>query len=265
MNFPQTRDGGSRATRINHILAKTPPGVPMTSDWLASQHVSPQLLQSYKNTGWLEPLGRGAWMRAGSEPTLSGSIYALQRGWSGIVYPAARTALGFHGRLHFLPLGENPVLQLSVESNRKLPLWFTRQPFARNLRTFNSSALFAPVSASLTDWNAQGFSLKVSSPERAMLEYCYLLPDRADFEEAGRLMEGLATLRPEFVQSVLNACRSVKAKRSFLALASIIGHQWYGELDLESVELGEGPRSFAEDGIWNSEFKITVPEIWMDL
>ena len=265
MNFTQTRDIEVRATKINRILAQTPPGVPMTSDWLATQQVSPQLLQSYKSSGWLKSLGRGAWIRAGSEPTLAGSIYALQRHWSASVYPAARTALGFQGRLHYLPLGTNPVLQLGVESNKKLPLWFTRQRFAENLRTFNSSALFSPASVCLIDWRVDGFSLKISSPERAMLEYCYLLPNRADFEEAGRLMEGLPTLRPEFVQSVLRSCMSVKAKRSFLALASIVGHQWYSELDLESVELGEGNRHFAEDGLWNSQFKITIPEIWMDL
>ena len=265
MNSAQIRDVGVRATRINRILALTPPGVPMTSDWLASQQVSPQLLQSYKNSGWLRPLGRGAWMRAGSEPTLTGSIYALQRHWSASVYPAARTALGLQGRLHYLPLGAGTVLQLGIGSNRKLPLWFTRQRFAGNLRTFNVSALFSPESTNLVDWHAEGFSLKISSPERAMLEYCYLLPNRADFEEAGRLMENLATLRPEFVQSALRACMSVKAKRSFLALASIVGHQWYGELDLKSVELGEGNRHFAKHGLWNSRFKITIPEIWMDL
>ncbi len=259
------RDKRTRATRINLILAQSPAGVPMTSDWLASQHVSPQLLQSYKNTGWLEPLGRGAWIRAGTKPTLAGSVYALQRQWSGNVYPAARTALDLQGRLHYLPLGANPVLQLGIGPNRKLPLWFTRQPFAGNLRTFNAGALFNPVPASLTDLRTEGFSIEISSPERAMLEYCYLLPNRADFEEAGRLMQGLATLRPEFVLSALHACRSVKAKRSFLALASIVGHEWYGELNLESVDLGEGGRHLADDGLWNSRFKITVPEIWMDL
>ena len=63
-----------------------------------------------------------------------------------------------------------------------------------------------------------------------MLEYCYLLPNYADFEEARQLMEGLATLRPGLLQSTLRACRSVKAKRLFLALADIVGHKWYGAI-----------------------------------
>ena len=132
-------------------------------------------------------------------------------------------------------------------------------------RTFiGADALFDLVSAGLTDWRTGEFSLKTSSPERAMLEYCYLLPNYADFEEARQFMEGLATLRPRLLQSTLRACRSVKAKRLFLALADIVGHEWYGELNLESVELGSGGRHVVSDGLRNSRFKITVPEIWMD-
>ncbi len=264
MSYVETQDETQRGTRINRVLAQNPPGVPMTSGWLALQRVSPQLLQGYKNSGWLSPIGRGAWMRAGTEPTLSGSIYALQRQRSVTVYPAACTVLGYQGRLHYLPLGASPVLQLAVGSDRKLPQWFTRQPFAANLRVLNADALFEPVSAGVTDWQAGEFSLEISSPERAMLEYCYLLPNHADFEEARQLMEGLATLRPEMVQSILLACRSVKAKRLFLALAEIVGHEWYRELNLESVKLGSGSRHIVSGGLWNSRFKITVPEIWMD-
>ena len=63
-----------------------------------------------------------------------------------------------------------------------------------------------------------------------MLEYCYLLPNYADFEEARQLMEGLATLCPGLLQNTLRACRSLKAKRLFLALADIVGHEWYGAI-----------------------------------
>ena len=264
MDHFKPREEALRGTRINRILAENPPGVPMTSKWLSSRRVSPQLLQGYKSSGWLSPLGRGAWIRAGTEPTLSGSLYALQRERPGAVYPAACTALGYYGRLHYLPLGESPVLHLGIGPNRSLPQWFRRQPFARNLRAFNAGALFDPVFEGLEDLRVGEFSLRTSSPERAMLEYCCLLPNCADFEEAGQLMEGLSTLRSGLLQNVLYACRSVKAKRLFLALAEIVNHQWYGELNLESVELGSGGRHVVNGGLWNSRFKITVPEIWVN-
>ena len=264
MDYFKTDEETLRGTRINRILAENPPGVPMTSKWLSSRRVSPQLLQGYKSSGWLSSLGRGVWIRAGTEPTLSGSLYALQRELPGAVYPAACTALGYHGRLHYLPLGESPVLHLGIGPNRNLPQWFARQSFAKNLLAFSVGTLFDPFSAGLEDWGAGEFSLRISSPERAMIEYCYLLPNCADFEEARQLMEGLSTLRPALLQGVLRACRSVKAKRLFLALAEIVGHQWYGKLNLESVELGSGGRHVVSGGLWNSKFKITVPDIWVN-
>ncbi len=263
MDLTQTQVDRPPLTKINRLLSQCPVGVPMTSGWLTSQQVSPQLLQTYKRSGWLQPLGRGAWIRAGTQPSMAGSIFALQRQQL-IVYPAARTALELQGRAHYLPVGESPVLQLSVESNKKLPSWFSRQAFARNLRILNASALFSPVYASVSDWHTEGLTLKISSPERAMLEYCYLLPKYADFEEARQLMEGLTTLRAQLLQSTLQACTSVKAKRLFLALASTVGHKWYGELNLQSIDLGAGKRSVISNGYLHPEFEITVPKTWVD-
>ncbi len=261
MSFARTQDKRLSVTKINRLLTKCPTGVPMTSGWLNSQHVSPQLLQRYKNSGWLEPLGRGAWIRAGTEATLAGSIYALQQRQL-MVYPAARTALELQGRAHYLQVGANPILQLSVESNKKLPFWFRRQSFATSLRVLNGSALFRPAFTSLVNWHTEKLLLKISSPERAMLEYCFLLPKYADFEEAWQLMEGLTTLRVQLLQSTLQACRSVKAKRLFLVLASTVGHKWYNDLNLESVNLGTGKRSIVNGGLLHPEFGITVPENW---
>ena len=263
MDSIQTQVDRPPVTKINRLLAKCPNGVPMTSGWLNSQHISPQLLQRYKNSGWLKPIGRGAWIRATTEPSLAGSIYALQQQQL-MVYPAARTALELQGRSHYLPVGAYPVLQLIVEANKNLPAWFSRQPFARNLRVINGSALFSQAFTSLADWHINELSLKISSPERAMLEYCYLLPKHADFEEARQLMEGLTTLRAQLLQNTLQVCKSVKAKRLFLALACIVGHKWYNELDLKSVDLGEGKRSIANSDLLHPVFNITVPENWVN-
>ncbi len=72
----------------------------MSSTWLEARGIYPQLLQKYKTSGWLEPLGRGGWIRAGSKPTLAGAVYALQR-IPLHLYPAARTALELQGRARY--------------------------------------------------------------------------------------------------------------------------------------------------------------------
>ena len=263
MNLQRAEQEALSSTKINKLLISVPAGTPVTSTWLASQGVSPQLVHRYKLSGWLEPLARSAWIRTGTDVSMVGAIFAMQKQLSIRVYPAARTALALQGRAHYIPTGRASVLQLSLESGQNLPTWFLRQPFASNLRLFNSSALFNPTYAGLDDWQNEELQIKISSAERAMLEYCHLLPKYADFEEARQLMEGLTTLRPKLLQSTLLACKSVKAKRLFLALASVVGHTWYKQLDIESLELGTGNRSVMADGYLHPQFKITVPKDWV--
>ncbi len=251
----------SDITKINDLLADCPAGVPMTSTWLESKGASPQLMQKYKETGWVESLGKGAWIRSGTRATMPGAIYALQR-ISLHVYPAARTALELLGRAHYIPSGEFPILQVSLESNRQLPAWFKNLDFSKNLFVVNSSKLFDPVFTSLVPLEREGVTIKISSPERAMLEYCQLLPKQADFDEALQLMEGLATMRPGLMQSTLQACRSIKAKRLFLTLASAVGHDWYRELSPDDIYLGSGNRVLPIEGSLHPQFNITVPETW---
>ncbi len=234
----------------------------MPSAWLESKGISPQLLQKYKESGWLEPLGRGIWIRSGTKPTLAGAFYALQRIFIN-AWPAARTALELQGRSHYVPAGEVPVLQLSMAAEQRMPDWFSKMDFAQNLRIFNASALFDPVFAGLAEVRSESVLIKVSSPERAMLEYCQLLPKYAEFEEARQLMEGLPTLRPRLVQSTLQECKSVKAKRLFLALASVVGHDWFSELNQDDIELGSSNRILPIEGVPHPVYGITVPKTWL--
>lgn len=258
----RVNESGLVTTKINDLLADCPAGVPMTSTWLESKSVSPQLMQKYKETGWVESLGRGGWIRAGTRPTMPGAVYALQR-ISLNIYPAARTALELQGQAHYIPAGQFPALQVSAEANQRLPAWFINLDFCKNLLVMNGSKLFVPVFASLSELKSEGVMIKASSPERAMLEYCQLLPERADFEEAWQLMEGLTTLRPRLLQSTLQACQSVKAKRLFLALASAVGHKWYKELNLDEIHLGSSNRTLSIVGSQHPQFGITVPETWL--
>ncbi len=236
----------------------------MTSAWLESQGVSPQLVQTYKKSGWLEPLGRGCWIRAGTKPNRSGAIYALQQIPTFSVYPASRYALELHGQAHYIPLGKAPVLHLGVTSGQRLPDWFKNLEFAENILVLNISVLFDPVSVALVDVTSEGVVLKVSSPERAMIEYCHLLPKFSDFEEAQQLMEGLPALRPRLLQDTLMACRSVKAKRLFLALAEFVGHHWFNEIEISKIDLGFSNRILSIDGVSHPRLRISVPKHWID-
>lgn len=251
-------------SRINRLLKQCPEGVPMTSVWLEKNGVTPQLAARYKKSGWLTPLGRGAWIRSGKKLDWRAGVYALQQQQGMQVYPAGKTALELLGHGHYVPMGENPPVQLNIPAREKLPDWFKKQPFASNLSVLNSSILFEPEYTALTEWEGTGYSIKISSPERAILELCHLLPQKADTEEVKLLMQGLTTLRPQLVQKTLLECQSIKAKRLFLVLAELIGYPWFKKLGIEQLDLGRGKRVLPVAGRMHPRFQITVPEIWLE-
>ncbi len=71
----------------------------------------------------------------------------------------------------------------------------------------------------LMHFDTGNFEIKGSAPERAMLELCALVPNFHSFEEVGHFMESLLSLRYEYVQTLLETCNSIKAKRLFLYFA----------------------------------------------
>jgi len=74
-----------------------------------------------------------------------------------------------------------------------------------------------------------------------------------------QVMGNLATLRPEVVQPLLEACGSVKVKRLFLYLAERHGHDWFAKLDPGKVDLGKGKRMIVPKGRYDARYQITVP------
>ncbi len=70
-----------------------------------------------------------------------------------------------------------------------------------------------PRAGSLSSRTFGEFAVDISSPERAILEYLDGFPLQASFEEARQLLESLTTLRPEVLQSLLEACTGLSAER----------------------------------------------------
>ena len=264
MPSEEIKPAATSGSAINRLLAESPPGVPMTSDWLTEQGVTPQMLWGYKQRGWLEPMGRGVWKRPRQKIDWTAAVFALQRQQPTRLWPAGRTALSLLGQAHYVPLGGDLPIQLCVTKGYRLPDWLKGMPFGRNLIKISGRQLFDSVYAGLAEWQGPAFTLRVSTPERAMLELCHMTPKSAEPDEVKQLMNGLPALRPTLLQSLLLACRSVKAKRLFLVLAEIVGHPWLEELELASVDLGTGKRSLRIDGHFDPRYQITVPAAWRE-
>ncbi len=145
----------------------------------------------------------------------------------------------------------------------KVPLWF------RKAKAWNAEFNIYQVSLFQGDDSLlgvikrpiDGVDVYLSSPERAALEILHLVPNKQSFEEASKLIETLTQLRPNLVQSLLEKCKSIKAKRLFLYLADKFQHQWLPKVDLSKVSLGHGNRVIGEGGDYHPKYQLSLPKI----
>jgi len=254
--------GSVSGSKLNLLLKKWPPGTVAVLPWLKKQGVYQQLAYKYEQSAWLKRIGEGAYIRDGETVRWTGGVYALQSQLGLPVHVGGKTALEMKGFSHFLsPRGKAPVYLFSESTTTKLPTWFVSHKW--EVRVFHKMPkLFSPSSGKLgiTTMPIEHYELLVSSPERAIIEVLYLVPQEQSFAEARLLMESLTTLRPDIAQSLLERCRSIKAKRLFLYLAEQTEQRWFGKIRTSRTNLGKGKRLIAKGGVFNAKYQITVPK-----
>ncbi len=247
-------------SKINRLLTAWPQGTVAVSRWLEVQGVYQQLVHEYEKSGWIQRVGQGAYVRAGVRVEWTGGLYAIQEQLKLPVHAGAKTALQLQGYAHYLAMGKGGAVSLFGSPGTKLPAWFLQYDWGAALR-YSTTKLFSDdPSAGLTKRELTAYAITVSAPERAMMEMLYLVPAEESFEEASLLMEGLTTLRPRLVQSLLEQCRSVKVKRLFMFLAEACNHAWVKKLDLSKVDFGKGKRMIIKGGRLDTKYNITVPD-----
>ncbi len=74
------------------------------------------------------------------------------------------------------------------------------------------------------------------------------------------LAEGLRSLSPRRLQTLLNDCKSVKVKRLFFWLAERHQHAWLKHIDKSKVNLGRGKRMLVKGGRLDTKYLITIPD-----
>ena len=251
---------GEKGTKINQLLKQWPSGTVSVLRWLEKQGVYQQLMHEYEKSAWIRRVGWGAYAKSGDKIDWPGGLFALQNQLGLPLYAGGRTALQLQGYAHFLPLGKGSTVFLFRPSDTKLPAWFTQYQWGLNIR-FASTRLFAgEATVGLTTRDMGAFSIRVSAPERAMMEVLYFVPKEQSYEEARLLMEGLTTPRVKIMQSLLESCASVKVKRLFMVLAEGCGHAWVRKLDVSKVNFGKGRRMLVRGGRLNPKYNISVSE-----
>jgi hypothetical protein len=245
-------------TKINALIQSLHRGTVLLPSWLLSQGYSYELQQCYRKSGWLKSIGKGAMLKSNDPLVLSGALSALQNFVNINVHVGGRSALELHGVAHYLQINSYETT-LFVNSNTKLPLWFTNNDWNTKIKLFRLS-LFEDEMIGMTDFNDGELTMKISNADRAIVECMALCPAQFPLSEAYELMEGLSGLRPAKVQELLEKCKSVKVKRLFLYFAEKAGHRWFEYLDTEKIDLGAGNRSLTESGVLIPKYKLILPK-----
>ncbi|MBN2664821.1 MAG: type IV toxin-antitoxin system AbiEi family antitoxin [Bacteroidales bacterium] len=246
-------DSGSK---LNRLLAAWLPGKLFFSAWLRKNGYSDQLIQQYRKSGWFTSLSKGVFMRKNDRPNIFGSLTSFNEQLNKNYYIGAHSALELAGFSHFIPFGENPVLMIGHSVNEKIPGWLTKIDFGFQLHFFSSTYFPNPV---LTTIAQDNYFVKISSPEQAFMECLLLAPQHYDLMGLYLIMEQLATVRPEIIQSILEQTNNIKVKRLFLFMAQKAGHDWFFRLDRHRINLGKGKQQLVKNGVYLSDFLITIP------
>ena len=207
----------SEQSLIKRVQTDLPRGAPFGLAALERLGVSAKLAAYYAQSGWLERLGQGVYAFPGDELDAHGAIKLLQERVTGL-HVAGRSALALQAVRHNLASRERLVLWGDVRFT--LPSWFTSRFPAR----YTSARLFdwpeESLSAqSLTPPPGVGDGLRVSVPERAVLEMLYEVGTHQSQEEARSLFDGLRNLRKDMLVCLLGCCTTIKVVRLFLTWA----------------------------------------------
>ncbi len=234
-----------------------------TKQWLLDQGLSLHFVDNAVRSRTLIPLAAGVYTLYDQSVRWQGIVASLQRMSDKSVHVGGLTALNLAGFTHFLSMSAEESIELYSES--PLPGWLHRIPinvqFERcsTLRLWPESVMKNSRYLRAFDWQDGLHPVLYSCPEKALLEVLTRVPSAVSFEHADALMQGLSTLSPRKIDSLLEACLSIKTKRLFLWLAERQNHPWFKHLEPEKYDLGAGKRVIAKEGRLNRKWQITVP------
>lgn len=247
--------------KIKNLLESWPAGYVATSVWLKEMGISRQLTRRYQESGWIEPLGAGAYKRPKETTEWYGGVASLQSQLSLDIHVGGPTAFSIRGASHYIRLGKEKIFLFS-SLNEKLPKWFAEYDWGHPIHHIKTSIL--PKGLGVGTYRHNGIEIKTSVSERAILECLHISPKTFDLLECYQILEGQLTLRPDMMQKLLVACSSVRVKRLFLYMADKANLPVMEYLDVKSIDLGAGDRSIVKGGVYNAKFKISVPKELVD-
>lgn len=261
-----------KPNNIKKVLEAVPAGYLVDARWLTSQGIAYESFRDYVKRGWLERVNRGVFRRPAPNVKTSAPIdwkiclLSMQHIMGYDSHIGGTTALAQQGYEHYLRLGSNAPVWVYGDAT---PNWLSKLPLNASIET-RSTSLFDDSSLGLAKDNINAedtlprdWTLKVSAPERAIMEAMDELPDNESFHNLDMVFESLTTLRPKLLSALLHSCKKIKVKRLFFVFADRHNHPWCKRLDPEEFNLGSGDRALVKGGKIHPRYRIMVPEAFV--
>lgn len=230
--------------------------MPFFVEYLRKQGFSKVQLYRYKKKGFLEQIARGVYKKKSEELDPLLIIKAIQEQLGLPFYVSAHSALSLQGISYYMEGNANYCV--FVPSGYRLSGWLKKISRIQ----FIKKSMFKDNSKNIVLVNG----VKVSCIERAFIEMAELVPKKIDFDDYYKVLElGGLGLRADVLQSLLESCGSIKAKRVFLYTADLIDHKWFKKIDLKKIDLGKGDRQISKHGEYSRKYKITIKNIKNDV
>lgn len=267
---------GQGTSKLKLVLQSVPPGFLIDAAWMNRHDISRQSVSAYVKQGWLERVTQGLYRRPSTPTdkpeTVSGWKIPLLSAQCLMGYGfhvGGMTSLAMQGHEHYLALGGRPKVHLYGED---MPAWLFKirvdgRFMGHSTKLFGDAATgIASGSFDLAEQpdNAEAmspwlWSIRMSTPERAILEALDEVPRSESFDNVDAIFESLVNLRPKQLAALLATCKSVKVKRLFFVYADKHAHAWRKHIDTDAINLGRGDRALSVGGKLHPVYRITVP------
>lgn len=255
--------------RRKDVFRLVPEGFLVTRNWLQSHDLSSHAIDNLLKSNQLTTVKNGVYKREGSIVEWGDVVYFLQREERTDLTIGGITALELQKLGHYLSLSSRRSVHLYGKD--QLPSWINRVTDDASFQKHNVGHLLGHI---VTDdlqerlyqftktfiWKKTNEGVRISTPERAILEVLNQVPAQISFEHADELMQGLNTLSPRALQQLLELFDNFKVRRLFFYLAERQNHPWLAKLDTTKINFGSGNRMIVKGGCLNKKYQITVPE-----
>ena len=223
---------------FKNLLGRLPTDAPVDLAWLRTHHVRGNYAAQLARSGYLQKLGAGVYCLRGAKLERDASLVWLQAQVPHM-HVASKTALAWRGVRHNVVFRDK--LALWGETQFKVPCWFSEQFPVRHHTTHIFDGEMDP-NFGISAAPGKPASIRVSVPERALLELFSEVGTLISSEEARNLTENARHLRRDVLAHLLAHTTRIKVVRLAQALSNELNLPWEDLARQHSERLGGSER-----------------------